>query len=69
MVLLVFFLVVLVVLRLSAIVSSSTELSARARARVALVDVAGWDTVWSAGSSSSTFFLPRPLLALVLPGV
>ena len=44
-VLLVFFLVALVVLRLSAMVSSSTELSARARARVALVDVAGWDTV------------------------
>ena len=63
--LLVFLLVVLLVLRLS----SSTELSARALLRVALVDLAGWETVWSAGFSSSAFFRPRPLRAFVLPGV
>ena len=65
-----FFLVALVVLSGSARVSSRTELSARARLRVALVDLAGWETVWSAWfSSSSSFFLPRPFLPLVLPGV
>ena len=64
---LVFFLVALVVLRGSAKVSSSTDLSARDRARVALVDLSGWETVWSAWSSSS--FLARPFLPLVLPGV
>ena len=67
--LLLFLLVALVVLRLSARLSSSTELSARALLRVALVDLAGWETVWSAGFSSSAFFRPRPLRAFVLPGV